>query len=204
ALLIFLVCAVVSSVVVVAATAAAGRMSQLPEMDQRYYAVTSAAGLLRSEIEGKKLVVKKTTTKAESGDVTTTYSVKYDTDEDYRTPGNETILTDASIALVQILKNEIPSLSKTLTLTVARYATDTNLANVDLGCSIAESMGKDGLLRFNVSDSSGKYTLCITFSPNIKESVPDADGAIQTTLTWKFHSMRKIRGTVPAGEAAAS
>ncbi|MBR1561236.1 MAG: hypothetical protein IJ646_13460, partial [Clostridia bacterium] len=47
ALLIFLVCAVVSSVVVVAATAAAGRMSQLPEMDQRYYAVTSAAGLLR-------------------------------------------------------------------------------------------------------------------------------------------------------------
>ena len=47
ALLLFLVCAVISSVVIVAATTAAGRMSQLPQMDQRYYAVTSAANLLK-------------------------------------------------------------------------------------------------------------------------------------------------------------
>ena len=47
ALLIFLVCTVVGSAVLVAGTAAAGRMSKLAENDQRYYAVTSTAGLLR-------------------------------------------------------------------------------------------------------------------------------------------------------------
>ena len=50
ALLIFLVCTVVGSAVLVAGTAAAGRMSKLPENDQRYYAVTSAAGLLRDAL----------------------------------------------------------------------------------------------------------------------------------------------------------
>ena len=37
ALLIFLVCAVVGSSVLVAGTAASGRMSKVPENDQRYY-----------------------------------------------------------------------------------------------------------------------------------------------------------------------
>ena len=46
ALLLFLVCAVVGSTVLVAGTAAAGRMSKVAEMDQRYYAVNSAARLL--------------------------------------------------------------------------------------------------------------------------------------------------------------
>ena len=52
ALLLFLVCAVVGSVVLVAGTAAAGRISQAAEADQRYYSVTSAAELLKGQIEG--------------------------------------------------------------------------------------------------------------------------------------------------------
>ncbi len=51
ALLIFLVCTVVGSAVLVAGTAAAGRMSKLAENDQRYYAVTSTAGLLRDVLK---------------------------------------------------------------------------------------------------------------------------------------------------------
>ena len=47
ALLLFLVCAVLSSVIIAASTAAAGRMSRAAEMDQRYYAVTSAAEFLK-------------------------------------------------------------------------------------------------------------------------------------------------------------
>lgn len=50
ALLLFLVCAVLSSVIIVAATAASGRMSKIAETDQRYYAVTSAAVLLKDMI----------------------------------------------------------------------------------------------------------------------------------------------------------
>lgn len=56
-LLLFLVCAVVSSVVLAAATAAAGRMSRTPENDQRYYSVTSAAGLLKNMIDGETVSV---------------------------------------------------------------------------------------------------------------------------------------------------
>ena len=51
ALLLFLVCAVVGSAVLVAGTAAAGRMSKIAEMDQRYYAVNSAARLLNDLME---------------------------------------------------------------------------------------------------------------------------------------------------------
>ena len=51
ALLLFLVCAVVSSVVLAAGTAASGRMSQSVESDQRYYAVTSAAEFLKKQLE---------------------------------------------------------------------------------------------------------------------------------------------------------
>ena len=54
ALLLFLVCAVLSSVIIVAATAASGRMSKIAETDQRYYAVTSAAELLKNLFKDSK------------------------------------------------------------------------------------------------------------------------------------------------------
>lgn len=57
ALLLFLVCAVVGSAVLVAGTAAAGRMSKVAEMDQRYYAVNSAARLLMDQVAGDKNTV---------------------------------------------------------------------------------------------------------------------------------------------------
>ncbi len=61
ALLIFLVCAVVGSAVLVAGTAAAGRMSKLADSEQRYYAVTSAAGLLRDVLKDPITVTRKAT-----------------------------------------------------------------------------------------------------------------------------------------------
>ena len=60
ALLIFLVCAIISSVVIVAGTAASGRISQLAQMDQRYYAVNSAAELVRDLLEGQTITVTET------------------------------------------------------------------------------------------------------------------------------------------------
>ena len=50
ALLLFLVCAVLCSVILTAATAASGRMSNMAETDQRYYAGTSAAELMKELI----------------------------------------------------------------------------------------------------------------------------------------------------------
>ncbi len=78
ALLIFLVCAVVGSAVLVAGTTASGRMSKLAENDQRYYAVTSSAGLLR-DILGKSITV----TRTASGTLNDAkYNITYETDAD--------------------------------------------------------------------------------------------------------------------------
>ncbi|MCR5664857.1 MAG: hypothetical protein K6G17_08325 [Oscillospiraceae bacterium] len=57
ALLLFLVCAVVGVVVLVAGAGAGGRLSGLAAADQRYYSVSSAAQLFRSQIEGEKQTV---------------------------------------------------------------------------------------------------------------------------------------------------
>ena len=57
ALLLFLVCAVLSSVILVAATTAAGRMAGIAETDQRYYAVTSAAEAFKDLISDKTVTV---------------------------------------------------------------------------------------------------------------------------------------------------
>lgn len=61
ALLLFLICAVVSSVVLTAATAASGRMSKTAEYDQRYYSVTSAAELMKEQLDGKTVSIVKVT-----------------------------------------------------------------------------------------------------------------------------------------------
>ena len=60
ALLLFLVCAVVGALVLTAGSAAAGRVSNLAQSDQRYYNVTSAAGLLADELSGKKVTIVRT------------------------------------------------------------------------------------------------------------------------------------------------
>ena len=71
ALLLFLVCAVLGSVVLTAGTAASGRLSELASMDQRYYAVTSAVGLLKNELDGKTVTIVRTKTVKETYDSST-------------------------------------------------------------------------------------------------------------------------------------
>jgi len=51
ALMLFLVCTVVASIVLAAGSAAAGRVSQLKEMEKSYCNVSSAAGLLWDELK---------------------------------------------------------------------------------------------------------------------------------------------------------
>ena len=70
ALLLFLVCAVLSSVIIVASTASAGRMAGIAESDQRYYSVSSASELLKELLDGKTVSIVTVTTSSE----TTTYT----------------------------------------------------------------------------------------------------------------------------------
>ena len=179
ALLLFLVCAVISSVVIVAATAAGGRLSKLAEMDQRYYAVTSAAELLKHEIDGKTMIV----TQSRDAEGNPVYTARYkDADADA-----EDILADASARLVRGNTD-----AQTFALTA------TGIADAALNCTIAESIGADKLLTFDISNKDGTagsiYRLRLVFTPNIRTSAPDADGSVKTTLTWSFQSLKKTRG----------
>ena len=64
ALLCMLVCTVIAAIVITAGTTAAGRVSELARIDQRYYSVTSAARLVHDELDKSSVVVtqQKTTT----------------------------------------------------------------------------------------------------------------------------------------------
>ncbi len=74
ALLLFLVCAAVGSVVLASATATAGRVSENYAFDQRYYAVMSAAELLRDSLNGKTRTVKIEQTATRADTVTTFFN----------------------------------------------------------------------------------------------------------------------------------
>lgn len=77
ALLFFIMCAAAGSVILAAATTSTGRLSQLQASDQNYYAVVSAAKLIRDEIDGQMISVGQTETKT----VTTTRTEKTEKDE---------------------------------------------------------------------------------------------------------------------------
>lgn len=68
ALLFFIMCAAAGSVILAAATTSTGRLAELQVSDQNYYAVVSAAKLIRDEIDGQTISVGQTETKT----VTTT------------------------------------------------------------------------------------------------------------------------------------
>ena len=76
ALLFFIMCAAAGSVILAAATTSTGRLSELQASDQNYYAVVSAAKLIRDEIDGETISVGQTETKI----VTTTRTEKKETD----------------------------------------------------------------------------------------------------------------------------
>ena len=210
ALLLFLVCAVISSVVIVAATTAAGRMSQLPQMDQRYYAVTSAARLLQSEIDGKKINVEYDKNKSESEKKTTVKSIT-EKDEIIWPKGDEenthTIIADVSENLVNAIKtgsgssSDIVERKWNVTVKTAGAADNT----VDyLSCNIKANLKSNGLLVFTIVDGTdeinGKYKLELTFSSNVRERASDSNSAVSdTSVEWNFLSLHKIRSTTAGG-----
>lgn len=200
ALLLFLVCAMVSSVVIVAATTASGRMSSLADVDRRYYAVSSAAELLGATLNGRSVKVveeqtQTTTTTYGSGEaapdidkgtMTKTY---YDRETEVTT--NYSILTDAVGKLVagdQLFEGEgdgddltLPSTEtfpKKTTLSLTASGGDESIAG-DLGLlsvNIYEELAQDGTLTFYVSkpladDSTLGYTLRMLFEPERTEDI---------------------------------
>lgn len=194
ALLAFLICAVLGSVVLTAGTASAGRFAELGEMEQRYYAVTSAAELLRDKLcdtSGSAITWSRTTVKTTvtpftldaDGNMTlgtpatTTNNPTYNPDplpvaatlsgmlaEYYLFSGATT--NDARWAsLTRDYSTPLPSPPSIPNMTLT-VSTDTD---GDLTVNIEPTLNPDGSLTLKINNEKNKanyqYTLKMTLTP---------------------------------------
>ena len=181
ALLLFLVCAVISSVVIVAASTAGGRLSTVREMDQRYYAATAAADVLRETLDGKTAIVS------------------------YQTSGGTTMATTTATGILSdASKLVVTGGSQALT---AISPIENTVDNVKYTCTITGTVN-NGLLTFDIAAGGGKfnkngiYTLQLVFTSTVMktEEASTAEGSLPTgstgkaKVTGKTGSIRKIRG----------
>lgn len=172
ALLLFLVCAVVGSVVLTAGTAAAGRLSELAESDQRYYSVTSAAQLLRTMVEGETVTIVKTEKSADASADSSSDDPARDTAYPIYTINGEAI--NASVKLDSLPKDAAysyvigdgASKPRTITLNVDGYDS--------LSTTIEETLAEDGTLTFRIlsqKDRNGsQYALSAVYTADIKKN----------------------------------
>ena len=183
ALLLFLVCAVASSIVIVAATASAGRVSGVKETDQRYYAAIGAAETLKDIFDGKQVNVTYT------GNKTDTVTLM--------PPGSiDKILKDYSGYL----------LTKTMPYTGTKIEIKNDNAE-GYTCTVTPTLD-GGLLTFTISVeggtksvNTGTYTMQIVFASNVKR-INDGSSATgeSATVSWKLHSLKKGRATMTQQE----
>ena len=174
ALLLFLVCAVVSSVVLAAGTAAAGRMSKAVETDQRYYAVTSAARVLKEQLDGKTNTIELD---------------ELDGEKHYRSGLPETYgITDYASAVVIGQASQSP------------IDLDFSVAGDDLIIvkeTVDRSKGKLYLDVSNKDTDSGVYSIRLTFSADIEDVVSKRKNKsgetvitnIKEKITWHYDGM---------------
>ena len=215
ALLLFLVCAVVSSVILAAGTAASGRISKVVENDQRYYAVTSAARLLKEEIE--KWQVRVESMVLETGEGTSPIGnpkFKKRTNDQERwtdyspnqsgaqvSPGEteQTILT-TDVAEYYAMRGDKPNYNSPRLLEVG---TEVGTYD-DLTASVSETVEDNDLVTFQITcpatptPDDTPYTVTMVFTPIIKRSeIPlkeDSSGNIEkliiTEVSWSMKTMR--------------
>ena len=170
ALLLFLVCAVVGSVVLVAGTSAAGRVSRLPEMDQRYYSVTSAVGLLHDILSDQTVTVTQTTTTTTQMNADGTAIPDSSEVGDPIVSPNKTnaILSDAAKWLLEN-PNSATAHARQLTVT---GPSETNLPTV----TVNETLSQDGTLMldvYNTDGSYGTYKVRLTLKADIHKSIDE-------------------------------
>lgn len=155
ALLFFIMCAVCGSVILAAASAAAGRMSRQQSSDQAYYTVTSAAKLLRDEIDGKSITVKKTVieTEQEAADGSGSSGTSGNPTYEY-TPGTETVVKDAVQHFIENASNDVFTKSLQLTPVTEGVSDDVKTAITRLMAYAIFSMDSNYEIQIVVSDKS--------------------------------------------------
>ena len=196
ALLLFLVCAIISSVVVVAASTVGGRMSGMRETDQRYYGATAAARKLQEIFES--------TQSTDKGPVVVTYS-KNDGSyvlEDavtYEKALSAPVNAILAAASKEVVKAALPGTTAgTIIVDPVTYGNYTctitpTFANGLLNCVISVAGPSDN------AKTNGVYKLTIAFTPNLKKPETSGAGSTKATVSWKLNSLSKGRATVSGG-----
>ncbi|MBR0417537.1 MAG: hypothetical protein IJI66_00025 [Erysipelotrichaceae bacterium] len=175
ALLLFLVCAIVSSVILTAGTAAAGRLSKKAELDQKYYLVNSAAEILAEELEGKMII------KEEKTDEVSAIT--------YKDMNGNTITAGINDSLLFDLARGDDNLKNTKTIYVS-YDGKTVYAYYDI------SVDSNGEVKISIRDIKEKgdvnaYTVTLLFSGDINTSTDDTNNLITTRYRWFLKDIQK-------------
>ena len=182
ALLVFLVCAIISGVVIVAATAVGGRASGLREADERYYAATAAARKLQAIFDGTE--------------VTVTYNPSDDEEEPETTASNDGLeAASVAVAMNKAMTAEAQSIDgPTENGEASRY-----------GCTVTPRLS-NGLMNFDIvasgpsgSRHNGTYKLTVVFASNLKKPETTDTTSATATVTWSLHSLSKGRANTPTG-----
>ena len=158
ALLLFLVCAVVGSVVLAAGMAAAGRMSQAAEMDQRYYSVTSAADLLAKELTGKEVNITRTKTETTTTKTTIT-TAEENPDENNDTIPNVSIVTNNTVSYNTVISDPSRTYNGGNVINLSTAADSTNQGNEITPYSYAVFLTECAIdLMYFPSEGTGSFT----------------------------------------------
>jgi len=187
ALLIFLVCAIISSVVIVAASTAGGRLSGMRETDQRYFAATEAARKLQTIFENGNAPIVVTYNPANPA---STASADAD----------NPILKEASEALIRgdgYHVDTVPIPEITGPAEEGKTSPYT--------CTITPRL-TNGLMYFDIQAqggskiNSGTYNLTIVFSSNVKKpKAAGGPGSAKATVTWSLNSLSEGRAAQATG-----
>lgn len=205
ALLLFLVCAVLGSVVLAAGTAASGRLSEMTEMDQRYYSVTSAADLFCDTLCERQITVVRqrttgytqTTTFRKVGDTVTQQGLPSDsqTSQSFQATINDSTNYGASGDLLVVAAQKLVHIgsdgswdapSPVLTedeVTQLELAVDPGTSGMEtaaLSVSVEQTLKENGDLVFVLKNSDGDpFCVRVTLFAEIKE---DPAALKKTTL----------------------
>lgn len=197
ALLLFLVCSVVSVIVLVAGTTTSGRMASQARSDQRYYAVASAVELLKQDFSQKTVTVSYSYTTANpdgprNADPTAKAICNTITPTSSYNPSEFEILKAVSVNLTKLIAGgAVEDIEMTLSTGASPDA---------LKCGIKGYVKKDGRVIFEVynkpeegDDDKRVFTLQVTFIATLSESrVEVGDTTTVTThIAWRFGGIRK-------------
>ena len=203
ALLVFLVAAVIGSVVLTAGTAAGGRMSQIAEMDQRYYSVNSAARLLIDTLQSDTVKIVKTTAPDAGGTPTTSYEC-FVGDNEVEIEDNYPSLSVGAAAAVAKAAGDFPK-NVGIDFTAALDEEDDE---IDLAVTGTETLYADGSLRFELrnkteNSNTRQYVINLTFSADKKtartwDASTDTE-TVTTTIKWTLSDIDRMWNKPVAG-----